>query len=94
MKELAEQLLTAEEAAGLTGLHAATLRKMAWQRRIRSFKVLGALRFKRSDLEELIVDADRADAAGNSNGYRDEREAITEIDGQLHDEMPEFLRRT
>lgn len=56
MKELAEKLLTAEEAAELTGLHAATLRKMAWQRRIRSYKVLGALRFKQSDLEELIVE--------------------------------------
>ena len=56
MNELAEKLLTAEEAAGLTGLHPGTLRKMAWQRRIRSFKVLGALRFKRADLEELIVE--------------------------------------
>ena len=51
-----EKLLTAKEAAELTGLHPATLRKMAWQRRIRSFKVLGALRFKRADLERLIVE--------------------------------------
>jgi len=51
-----ERLLTADEAAQLTGLHPATLRKMAWQRRIRSFKVLGALRFKQSDLEELVVE--------------------------------------
>ena len=51
-----ETLLTAREAAQLTGLHPATLRKMAWQRRIRSFKILGALRFKRCDLEELIVE--------------------------------------
>ncbi len=56
MKELTEKLFTAKEASELTGLHAATLRKMAWQRRIRSFKVLGALRFKRGDLEELIVE--------------------------------------
>ncbi len=53
---LTEKLLSAIEAAELTGLHPATIRKMAWQRRIRSFKVLGALRFKRSDLEELIVE--------------------------------------
>ncbi len=51
-----EKLLTAKEAAEFMGLHPATLRKMAWQRRIRSFKVLGALRFKRSDLEELVVE--------------------------------------
>ena len=51
-----EKLLTAKEAAELTGLHPATLRKMAWQRRIRSFKILGALRFKRSDLEQLIIE--------------------------------------
>ena len=53
---MTEKLLSADEASELTGLHPATLRKMAWQRRIRSFKVLGALRFKRRDLEELIVE--------------------------------------
>ena len=51
-----EKLLTAEEGAVLTGLHPATLRKLAWQRKIRSFKVLGCLRFKRGDLEELVVE--------------------------------------
>jgi len=51
-----EEYISAEEAAKLIGLHPATLRKLAWQRRIRSFKVLGALRFKRSDLEELVVE--------------------------------------
>lgn len=51
-----EKLLTAKEAAEFMGLHPATLRKMAWQRRIRSFKVLGALRFKQSDLKELIIE--------------------------------------
>ena len=55
-----ENLMTAKEAAELTGLHEATIRKMAWQRRIRSFKVLNALRFKRSDLEELIVERPKA----------------------------------
>lgn len=56
---MTKKLLSADEAAELTGLHPATLRKMAWQRRIRSFKVLGALRFKQSDLEELIVERPR-----------------------------------
>ena len=49
-------LLSADEAAVLVGLHPATLRKLASKRRIRSFKVLGALRFKREDLEGLIVE--------------------------------------
>ena len=53
---MSEKLLTAEEAAELTGLHASTIRKLAWQRRIRSFKVLGCLRFRRRDLEKLIVE--------------------------------------
>lgn len=56
MESLTEKLLSAKEAAELTSLHPSTLRKLAWQRRIRSFKVLGALRFKRDDLEELIVE--------------------------------------
>ncbi len=53
---LEERFLTAEQAAKFTGLHPSTLRKLAWQRRIRSFKVLGTLRFQREDLEELIVE--------------------------------------
>ncbi len=56
MQGLSERLLTAEQAAELTGLHPGTLRKLAWQRRIRSFKVLGARRFRREDLEDLIVE--------------------------------------
>ena len=60
-----EKLLTAEQAARVTGLSPATLRKLAWQRRIRSFKVLGALRFKRSDLEELIVERPAIGQKGN-----------------------------
>ena len=51
-----ERLLSAEEAAALTSLHPATIRKLAWQRRIRSFKVLGCLRFRCDDLEQLIVE--------------------------------------
>ena len=56
MVDAMERLLTANEGAQLTGLNPATLRKLAWQRRIRSYKVLGALRFKRKDLEQLIVE--------------------------------------
>ena len=51
-----KRFLTADEAAAFTGLSPATLRKMAWQRRIRNYKVLGALRFKQEDLEKLIVE--------------------------------------
>ena len=51
-----ELFLTADQAALITGLRPATIRKMAWERRIRSFKIMGAVRFKRSDLEALIVE--------------------------------------
>ena len=50
------KLLTANEAAEFTSLNVSTLRKLAWQRRIRSYKVLGALRFRKSDLEALITE--------------------------------------
>lgn len=56
MEESTERLLNADEAAAITGLHATTIRRLAWQRRIRSYKVLSALRFKREDLLELIVE--------------------------------------
>ena len=49
-------LLSAEEAGAWVGLHPATLRKLACQREITSFKVRGALRFKKEDLEGLIVE--------------------------------------
>ena len=41
-----EEYISAEEAAKLIGLHPATLRKLAWQRRIRSFKVLARIMHK------------------------------------------------
>ncbi len=50
------ELLTAAQAAEYTSLAVATLRKMAWERRIRSFKVVGALRFSKEDLEALITE--------------------------------------
>ena len=60
---LAEKLLSAIDGAELIGLQPTTLRKLAWQRKIRSFKVLGALRFRRSDLEALIEERPAKDAA-------------------------------
>jgi len=60
---LKEKLLSAIDGAELIGLQATTLRKMAWQRKIRSFKVLGALRFRKSDLEKLVTERRAKDAA-------------------------------
>ena len=53
---MTEEFLSADQAAEVISLHPNTLRKLAWQRRVKSYKVLGALRFKRSDLEGLIVE--------------------------------------
>jgi excisionase family DNA binding protein len=49
-------LLTADEAAQLTGLAPTTIRRLAWQRRVRSYKILGALRFRVEDLEALAIE--------------------------------------
>lgn len=58
---LAEKLLSAIDAAELVGLQPTTLRKLAWQRKIRSFKVLGALRFRKSDLEAMVSERSAED---------------------------------
>ena len=58
--------LTAKEGYLITGLRPATLRKMAWEGRIRSFKVMGAVRFKRADLEALITERPAKDQVGAS----------------------------
>lgn len=50
------ELIDIHQAARISGLLAATLYKLARQRRVRSFKVLGALRFDPADLSELIVE--------------------------------------
>ncbi len=63
-----ELFLTADQGSLVIGLRPSTLRKMAWERRIRSFKILGALRFKRSDLEALIVERPAKDQVGASSG--------------------------
>lgn len=60
---LAEKLLSATDGAELIGLAPTTLRKLAWQGKIRSFKVLGALRFRKSDLEKLVTERQAKDAA-------------------------------
>ena len=57
--------LTADEAALIVGLRPATLRKMAWEQRIRSFKIMGAVRFKREDLEALIIERPAVGQKGN-----------------------------
>ena len=59
------KFLTVDDAAQITGLHPTTI--LAWERRIRSFKILGALRFKRSDLEELIVERPAKPSESNSD---------------------------
>jgi len=59
-----ELFLTADEGALIVGLRPSTLRKMAWERRIRSFKIMGAVRFRRSDLEALIVERPAKDPVG------------------------------
>ena len=63
---LKEKLLSAVDGAELVGLQPTTLRKMASQGKIRSFKVLGALRFRRSDLAKLVVERQVKDPVGNA----------------------------
>ncbi len=48
-------LIDVAEASRLTGLDKTTLYRLARERRVRSFKVLGtAVRFERTDLLELV----------------------------------------
>lgn len=47
-------LVDINEAARLTGLSHSTIYRLARQRRLRSFKVLTALRFDRADLMALV----------------------------------------
>ncbi len=53
-KDTRPNLVSAVEGSRITGLRPDTLRRLAWERKIRSFKVRGALRFKPKDLEALI----------------------------------------
>ncbi len=54
--KIKDELVTAAEGEAITGLRRETLRRMAWQGKIRSFKICGALRFSRNDLERLVVE--------------------------------------
>ncbi len=56
----ADDLVDASEGERLTGLSRATLYKLARQGRIRSFRVLSALRFRRADLLALIRETTRS----------------------------------
>lgn len=53
---MGDDLVDATEGERLMGLRKATLYKLARQGRIRSFKVLRALRFRRGDLAALITE--------------------------------------
>lgn len=54
MKE--PELVDINRASRITGLAPSTLYKLARRHQLRSFKVLGALRFDRADLVALIVE--------------------------------------
>jgi excisionase family DNA binding protein len=54
--EQEQDLVGVSEGERLTGLSRATLYKLARQGRIRSFKVLTALRFRRADLMALVCE--------------------------------------
>ena len=51
-----DPLLTAREAAEFSSLSEWTIRRLSWERKLRSFKVVGCLRFLKSDIENLIVE--------------------------------------
>ena len=51
-----QHLVDITEAQRLTGLDKNTLYKLARTGRVRSFKVLSALRFLKSDLTSLVVE--------------------------------------
>ena len=55
MKEK-KRLIDANEGAVITGLRPETIRRLASQRKIRSYRVLGALRFRVEDLQKLITE--------------------------------------
>ena len=51
-----KRLIDANEAAVITGLRPETIRRLASHRKIRSYRVLGALRFRVEDLQKLITE--------------------------------------
>ena len=50
------KFLTVREAAEYLSLSESTLKRWAWLRQIRTFKIGGAVRFRKSDLEERIIE--------------------------------------
>ncbi len=50
-----EKLINAIQAAEMVNLKPQTIRRHAWQRKIRSYLVAGTLRFKPSELEADLV---------------------------------------
>jgi len=57
-----EKLLTPREAAETLGLQISTLYRWCWERKIPSVKIGAALRFRETDIEQLV-----------NNGYRPSR---------------------
>lgn len=51
-----EDILTRKEVAELLRLHIRTVQRMEKQGRLTSFKISGAVRFKRSDIEKRIAE--------------------------------------
>jgi hypothetical protein len=51
-----QELIDIHEAERVTGLDKSTLYKLSREGRVRSFKVLNALRFERADLLALITE--------------------------------------
>jgi predicted DNA-binding transcriptional regulator AlpA len=63
-----QELIDIHEAARISGLAPATLYKLARFRRLRSYKVLGALRFSASDIRALVVERPGRTPATHSEG--------------------------
>jgi len=67
-----KRLIDANEAAVITGLRPETIRKLASHGRIRSYKVLGALRFRTEDLQQLITERPAQPQGSDQSGKRSE----------------------
>ncbi len=58
-----QHLVDINEAVRITGLDKDTIYRLSRQGRLRSFKVLSALRFERDDLRALVTERPRAGSA-------------------------------
>jgi hypothetical protein len=77
---MARKLVSADEGAECTGLAPSTLRKLAWQQKIRSYKVLGALRFRLEDLEALIQERPAIRSANATVVRANKAEEVGEVE--------------